>query len=222
MTNESLVFLTVRGTALAKSPEAACRLHNETAGSPAGVEAARALGDLSHKVYVPVPNMGAQPDELLFLDVWTSAEGLGQFFSDPQVQQMAAKLFSARDGAVWMPAQGAFGFHLPSPMSKPERYLGVIRGAVASPESAIETFRTTLAPKLPSARRRGQLSHQLYVGLPMPGRPSEPEIIGIDEWCDAAGMGEHYGEIGPIYGVFKGKPQSSVWRPAQGGVWSEW
>jgi RNA polymerase sigma-70 factor (ECF subfamily) len=71
-TNESLVFLTVRGKLVPKTLEAACTVHNQTAGSPDGIAAARALGDLSQKVYAPVVGLGAGPDELLFFD-WRDA-----------------------------------------------------------------------------------------------------------------------------------------------------
>lgn len=153
--NESLVFLTVRGTLVPKTPETACKLHNETAGSPDGIAAARALGDLSHKVYAPVPGLGARDDELLFFDWWKSAEGIGTFFSDPRVHGMASKLFTQREGVVWMPARGAFGFDLPAPAAKGDRFVGVVRGPVASPEAAIDVFRGVLSGKLSDARRRG-------------------------------------------------------------------
>lgn len=220
--NASLVLLTVRGTLVPSTLEAACALHNQTAGSAEGIAAARALGDLSHKVYAPVPSLGAQAGELMFLDFWKTAEGIGNFFGNPQVQGMAAKLFSARDAAVWMPARGAFGFDLPAPAAKGDRYLGVVRGAVASAEAAIEVFANVLAPKISDARRRGQLSHQLFVKLGMPGDASGLEIIGLDLWCDAAGMQEHYGELKGYDKAFSGAPQTSVWQAAGSGVWSEW
>src|SRR5579859_2516761 len=96
--NDSLVFLTVRGTLVPSTLEAACKLHNETARSAAAITAARAAGDLSHKVYAPVPGLGAKDGELLFVDWWRSAEGLGAFFSDGRVQAQAGELFSAREG----------------------------------------------------------------------------------------------------------------------------
>jgi hypothetical protein len=220
--NASLVFLTVRGTLVPKGADAACKLHNETAGSPQGIAGARALGDLSHKVYSPVPGLGAKDGELLFLDWWKSAEGIGQFFSDAHVQGMASKLFSERDGVVWMPARGAFGFDLPAPAARGERYLGIVRGPVSTPEHAIDVFRKVLEGKLSDARRRGQLSHQLFVKLPMPGAPAQPEILGVDLWCDPAGMREHYGDISGFEKAFTSAPLSSVWQQAVGGVWSEW
>jgi hypothetical protein len=220
--NESLVFLTVRGTLVPKTLDAACSLHNETAGSAEGIAAARALGDLSHKVYAPVPGLGANVGELLFLDWWKTADGIGTFFSDPRVQGMASKLFTQRQGVIWMPARGAFGFDLAAPMAKGERFLGVVRGVVPSPEHAIEVLRNVLAPKLSDSRRRGQLSHQLFVKIPMPGEPATPELLGVDLWCDAGGMKEHYGDIAGYEKAFVGAPQASVWQQPGGGVWSEW
>jgi hypothetical protein len=221
-TNESLVFLTVRGSAIPKTVEAACKLHNETAGSPDGIAAARALGDLSHKVYTPVPGLGAQDGELLFLDWWKSPEGIGKFFSDPRVGEMASHLFAQRDGVVWMPARGAFGFDLPAPSSKAGRFLGVVRGSVENPAQAIEVFRKVLEPKLSDARRRGQLSHELFVKMPMPGDSGKPEVLGVDLWCDPAGMKEHYGDIAGYAKAFDEAPRTSVWQQASAGVWSEW
>jgi hypothetical protein len=223
--NDSLVFLTVRGTLVPKTLEAACKVHNETAGSPDGIAAARALGDLSHKVYapVPVPGMpGAQEGELLFFDWWKTAEGIGTFFSDPRVHGMASKLFTQREGVVWMPARGAFGFDLPAPTSRGDRFVGIVRGAVPSPEHAVEVFRGVLSSKLPEARKHGQLSHQLFVKIPMPGEPAAHEVLGVDLWCDADGMKQHYGELRGYEKAFNAAPQASVWAQATGGVWSEW
>jgi|SoiMethySBSTD1v2_1073268.scaffolds.fasta_scaffold02444_11 hypothetical protein len=223
MTSESLVLLSVRGTLVPTSLEAACRLHNETAGSAPGIAAARELGDLSHKVYSPVTGApGAEPGELLFLDVWASAEGIGRFFSNKAVLEQGTKLFSKRDATIWAPAPGSFGFDLPAPRGKDERYLGVVRGPVASKEQAIGAFRATLAPKLADARRRGQLSHMIFFKLPMPGDSSPPELFGLDVWCDGPGMQEHYREISGLDRAFSGAPQMSVWEQAAGGSWSEW
>jgi hypothetical protein len=218
-----LVLLTVRGTLVPPSAEAACKLHNETAGSPQGIAAARSFGDLSHKVYTPVAGAsGAEAGELLFLDLWASAEGIGKFFSDPRVGEQAGKLFAKREGAVWMPARGAFGFDLPAPRGKDERYLGVVRGLVTSPDAAIEAFRAALAPKVGDARRRGQLSHAIFFRIPMPHESTAPEVFGLDVWCDAAGMQEHYRELSGLDRAFAAKPQTSVWEQARGGEWSEW
>jgi hypothetical protein len=221
--NDSLVFLTVRGTLVPKTLEAACSVHNETAGSPDGIAAARSLGDLSHKVYAPVTGApGAKEGELLFFDWWKTAEGIGTFFADPRVHGMASKLFSQREGTVWMPARGAFGFDLPAPAHRTERYVGMVRGSVASPDQAIGVFRDVLGGKLSDARRRGQLSHQLFVKVPMPGAAPGHEVLGVDLWSDAEGMQQHYAELTGYERAFSAAPQTSVWQQAPGGTWSEW
>jgi len=95
---EQIYLLTIRGTLAPPSLEAARQVHNQTAGAPEGVAAAKSLGDLSHMVYVPVNKELA---ELFIMDLWTSPSGLNQFFSDPQVQQGAAMIFTQRDPVVW-------------------------------------------------------------------------------------------------------------------------
>lgn len=218
MNIESPVLLTVRGALNPKSLEAARTLHNETAGSQQGIAAARALGDLSHKVYAPVVKAGGTEEgELLFIDYWTNPQGIGQFFSNAHVQEQGNKLFAKRDPVVWMPAKGAFSFNLPAAQGRNDRWLGVVRGVVRSPEAAIETFRAVLASKLPDARRRGQLSHEIFFRID----GKEPEMIGLDVWCDAEGMQEHYRDLKGYEGAFAAKPTTSVWEQASGG-WSEW
>lgn len=220
-TNDSPVLLTVRGTTQTKTIDQARSLHNETAGSQQGIAAARALGDLSHKVYAPVTKAGGSEEgELLFIDFWMNPQGIGQFFSNAHVQEQGSKLFAKRDPVVWMSARGAFSFDLPAAQGRSDRFLGVVRGVVKSPEEAIAAFRDGLASKLPDARRRGQLSHQIYFRIPMPGESLPPEMIGIDVWCDAEGMQEHYKELPNLGGAFAGKPAMSVWTQAPG--FSEW
>lgn len=221
--SSSSVLLTVRGTLNASKPEDARELHNQTAGSDEGVMAARSLGDLSHSVFTPVAGMpGAEEDELLFLDVWKNAEGIGNFFSDEQVQMGAQALFSSRDATMWMPAEGAFGFELPAPMHMTGRFLGVARGPIADPKTAIDVFRGTLEPTLSDARKAGQLSHQLYIKLPMPGDDGPAEAIGLDMWADPSGMGEYYQSLTGFEKAYTGEPQTSVWQQAVGGTWTEW
>src|SRR2546423_10980371 len=103
MTIDLPVTLTVRGTTVL-SGDAMRIKHNDTAGSPQGVAAARSLGDLSHKVYVPLGG-DARPDELQFLDVWIDAAGIQKFFSHPDVAAQGAQLFKHKDPTVWMPAR---------------------------------------------------------------------------------------------------------------------
>ncbi len=140
-------LLTVRGTVIPTEIDAARNLHNQTAGSPEGVAGARALGDLSHKVYTALPGApGAAENEVLFIDVWKNAEGIGTFFSDAQVQHGAAMLFSEREAVIWMPAEGAFGFELPAPMHLTGHFLGIARGPIDDPQHTIKIFRESHEP----------------------------------------------------------------------------
>ncbi|HEY2749356.1 MAG TPA: hypothetical protein VGL86_32280 [Polyangia bacterium] len=221
------VILTVRGTLVPKTLEAARVLHNETAGSPPGIAAARALGDLSHKVYAPSlrsQQSGAKAGELLFHDVWDDVAGIMQFFGNAHVHEQAGKLFSARDATVWMPARGSFSYSLPVPAHKTERCLGMIRGPIASPEKAIEIFAKADAKAQREARRRGIISHELFIKLNAPGDDSPLELLGLDLWSDFAGMSEHYAnpeEMKALGAAFSGAPTAAVWEQAPG-QWSEW
>jgi hypothetical protein len=222
---EHPVLLTVRGITHTKSIDEARALHNATAGSPEGIEAARSLSDLSHTVYVPAEGAGglsnAKPGELLFIDQWADPKGLERFFSNKDVQASGSKLFSSRDGSVWMRARGSFDFHVAATANKPARYVGMIRAVVKSPEDAIAAFARLVSKKIGSARRRGQLSHSLFVKL---GAPSDPvEVLGLDFWPTLEGLKEHYadpGEMSEIGATFAGAPSASVWEQASG--FSEW
>jgi hypothetical protein len=220
------VFLTVRGTYIPKNLESCRVLHNDTAGSPAGIAAARSLGDLSHKVFGPLagPTSSAKEGEVLFCDWWQDAKGLMDFFMNENVQMQGTKLFTARTPTVWMPAKGSFSYSLPAAAGRNERYLGMIRGPVASPEKAIEIFAKADAPAQRAARARGLLSHELFIKLNPPGDTSPLELLGVDVWSDAKGMAEHYsqpGEMKALEGAFSGAPDVSVWQQAAGS-WSEW
>ena len=220
------VFLTVRGQYLSESLEACRTIHNDTAGSPAGIAAARALGDLSHKVYAPVPtpNTSAKPGEVLFLDWWQDPKGLMEFFANENVQMQGQKLFTSRDASVWMPARGSFSYSLPAPAGRNERYVGMIRGPIASPDAAIEIFREADMASQRTARARGLLSHEVFIRLHPPGQDGPLELLGVDVWHDAQGMAEHYADPSEMQGIsaaFTGAPDPSVWAQAPG-QWSEW
>jgi hypothetical protein len=221
------VLLTVRGTLVPPNLDAARSLHNDTAGSERGIAAARALGDLSHKVYAPClragPLSSAREGELLFIDFWENPKGIMDFFSNSNVQEQAGKLFSARDATLWMPAQGAFSLRLQAPAGKNERYLGLLRAPIASPDKAIEALGTLMAASRRDARQRGQIAHELFVKMAPPGDSSPLELIGLDLWASFEGMQEHYGSLkmDALAKVFTGAPQATVWEQAPGN-WSEW
>ena len=225
---QSAVLLTVRGTYIPESLEAMRVLHNQTAGSEQGIAAVRSLGDLTHNVYAPssaTKQSGTKAGELLFVDWWDSPKGIMDFFSNPQVQQQAAKLFSDRDATLWMPASGSSSYRLPAPKAKAERFLGMIRGVIPSPEVAIGVFADVDVRAQRDARRRGLVSHELFIRMDAPGQSAPPpELLGIDIWSDFAGMTEHYADATHMSGLgaaFAGRPQTSVWEQA-GGHWSEW
>ncbi|MFO0749676.1 MAG: hypothetical protein U1F43_29000 [Myxococcota bacterium] len=227
MSTDTHVLLTVRGTLAPQSLEAARALHNDTAGSPAGIAAAREHGDLSHKVYAPCARWsraGDQAGQLLFIDAWVEPEGIGRFFGNAHVRQQAAGMFSERDATVWMPARGAFAWTLQAPRGRDERYVGMIRAPIAAPEQAIATFAAVDRAIQRDARRRGLIAHELYIKLPMPGASGPMEILGLDLWHDFDGMSEQYADrskMEALGAAFAGAPQASVWEQATGN-WSEW
>jgi hypothetical protein len=202
-------------------------LHNQTAGSPQGIASARGLGDLSHLVYAPLlasQQSTAKAGELLFLDVWVDPKGIMDFFSNEQVQQLSGKLFSSRDATVWMPAAGSFSYHLQAPRSKPGRFVGMIRGPIESPDRAIATFRDVDINAQRDARRRGLISHEIFIKLTPPGSSGPLELLGLDVWCDRDGMTEHYNDpthMKALGGAFSGPPTPTAWEAAAGD-WSEW
>src|SRR5258708_26960187 len=105
-----MVLFTNRGMVRASTTEEARQTHNATAGDPAGVTTAQALGDLSHLVYAPAENWIG---ELMFIDQWVSAEGIQRFFADAHVQEGGAALFPSYDPFVWLPAAGFPAAHTP-------------------------------------------------------------------------------------------------------------
>lgn len=225
MSQAGPVFLTVRGKHRARDLEGARKLHNEIAGTPQSIAAARALSDLTHNVFVPLEDAPTSPpsNELLFLDVWEDPKGIMDFFASKDVQKGGEALFSSRDATVWMPARGAFGFDLPAPSRRADRLIGMVRGPIGSPEKAIEVFRKETQKRVHEARKLGQMSHQLYVKIAPPGDRGPLELLGIDVWFDAKGMGEHYQalDMGALAPAFTGAPDATVWTAAPG-EWAEW
>ena len=75
-------LLTVLGKVKPTSVEATRELHNQTAGHPEGVAAAKSMGDMSHMTYMPLDAATNFKGDLLFLDIWNNLEGMQQFFGD--------------------------------------------------------------------------------------------------------------------------------------------
>jgi hypothetical protein len=190
-------LLAIRGTLVPTDEESTRKIHNETAGAEAGVAAARSLGDLSHKAFVPAKGVpGTRANELLILDVWNNIEGLNTFFANPQVQQGGSLIFASRDPVVFAPATDLLSFDLPVPMPREARYVGTVRGTVRSREQARAVHNPSSAKSINAARKRGLVSHHMYYRLGQPGQPESLELFGVDFWCDLRGMGEHYGAEG--------------------------
>jgi hypothetical protein len=186
----TLYLLTVQGTIIG-SREQARVTHNQTAGNPESVAAARALSDVSHIVYVPV---NGHEDQLFFMDQWTDLAGLAQFFSNPQVEHSAGMLFSSREPTVWAPADGFSTYHMPTPSGRNERYIGLVRGEVHSADQAREVYNRLAAETLGRARTAGHLSHEMYFKAIAPGEPASLELLGVDVWNDLEQMGKFYGD----------------------------
>ena len=219
--HEQIYLLTIRGTLAPPSLEAARQVHNQTAGAPEGVAAAKSLGDLSHMVYVPVNKELA---ELFIMDIWTSPSGLNQFFSDPQVQQGGAMIFTQRDPVVWEAAEGFFTYHIPVPTGQNDRFFGLIRGPVASREQARTIMNQVTSQGIHKARAAGHFSHDVYFRLAQPGMPESLALFAIDGWSDLEDMNRYYDD--PDFGhalgsLFTAQPATLLLKhPA--GEWVEW
>jgi len=204
--------------------EAARAIHNETAGAPANVAAAKSLGDLSHMVYGPLGQTGEAAGEFLIMDIWNNLEGLNQFFANPQVQEQAERIFSQRDPVVWAPAEGFYSYHFPAPYGQNERFVGVVRGTVRSRAEMLAAHNALVGKQVNKARAAGNLSHEAYFRLSPPGSPESLEFFAVDVWQNAAGMGEYYQDpafMSNYQNWFAGAPTTGVWVHPQGD-WVEW
>ncbi len=225
-TNHSMAtyLLSIRGTLAPKTLENARTIHNETAGAPPNVAAARSLGDLSHMVYVPANHNGTDSSEFLILDVWNNIDGLNQFFANKQVQEQAGQIFSQRDPVVWTPAEGFYNYHIPVPYGKNERIVAVVRGKVSSIDEARTVHNEIVGNNVNAARMAGDVSHEAYVRLAAPGSPEALEFFAVDVWMDASGMNKYYDNpefMSSFQKLFAAQPTTSTWvHPT--GDWVEW
>src|SRR5262249_6876802 len=157
--------------------------------------------------------------ELLILDVWNSVDGLNQFFSNHDVQEGGAQIFTERDPVVWMPARGAFTYHLMVPKGKNDRFVGVVRGPVRSHDDAMAAHQRSAAGAVNQARAAGNLSHDVYFRLAQPGTPESLELLAVDVWMDPAGMAATYANpaYAEVFGqIFSAMPVSSTWQEPAG------
>jgi hypothetical protein len=216
------IFLfTNSGTLRPTSAEEARITHNATAGNPQGVAAAQALGDLSHLVYVP---MGEWSGEIIFMDQWTSAEGIQRFFADPQVQAGGAQMFTAYDPVIWRQAEGFLNYTIKTPQGQQEHLVGMIRGKVTSLETAQQAMNQVWSTRINEARKLGLSGHEVFIRLAQPGAPEALEVLGVDTWFKHDGIHQLYDDpsfLEAFDGVFSAEPKTWVLhRPA--GAWIEW
>jgi len=228
MNDLTLYLLTIRGTLLPATLEAARKVHNQTAGNPDGVAAAKSLGDVSHMVYVPMEHDGHEKikgaGEFLIMDLWHSVDGLNTFFSDHQVQEGGNMIFSQRDPVVWAPAEGFTSFHIPAPFGQNDRIVTVARGTVNSMAEAKQLHNAVMAKTVRKARKLGMLSHEAYFRMAAPNSPEALEYFQVDVWMSGKGMGDYYGDEEFLAGFnhfFTAEASDSVWVHPKGD-WVEW
>jgi len=220
----TLFLLSIRGELAAPNLEGARKTHNATAGAPANIKVAQALGDLSHKVHVPLHADGKGAGEFLILDVWNNLDGLNQFFANPTVQEQAGEIFSRRDPVVWIPAEGFVSYHLPAPFGANDRVVSVARGPLPGLDKAMKIHNSGSAGMINSARQAGNLSHEAWLRMAPPGAAQPPELIAIDVWVDHDRMSEYYDRpefMQTLDGLFTTEPDFSVWTHPKGD-WVEW
>lgn len=222
---DDIFLLTIRGALKPTTWEDSRTTHNMTAGNPDGVAAARALGDLSHNVYVPIGDTDGDATELLIMDLWNSHEGFDKFFSDAEVQAGGGMIFDGQPQRdLWRKAADFAAYNLPVPAGREPCCVGLVRGLAKSREAALAGFNQMANDTINAARLEGMISHEIYMALPQPGKPPSMEILGVDVWMDAEGMGRFYSNpdhMAPLSDVFAGTPATSAWtRPA--GEWIVW
>jgi hypothetical protein len=223
------------------------KMHNEfvDGGPQPGREIARALGDLSHNVYTPAQGVDGAPaassNELLFVDYWADPQAMETFFAHPAALDASDGLFTSREEAEWACAPDGFSFYVPAPHSAPPRYLGVIRASVQSADAASASIGSLVAEGLGTARRRGQLSHTLFIRnadtvaqrpaantrrehqetLPQLGGPVE--VLALQWWSTLDGLVEHYRDeaaVGEFQHALNGPADVAAWQQAPS--FSEW
>ena len=228
MSDLSVFLLTIRGTLSPATLEAARKVHNQTAGNPEGVAAAKSLGDVSHMVYVPAMHNGHDKakgaGEFLIMDLWTSIEGLNTFFADKHVQEGGNMIFTERDPVVWTAAPGFTSYQIPAPLGMNDRFITTARATVNSVEQARKLHNAAVAKTIRKARAAGNLSHDSYFRLANPGSPESLEWLGVDVWMRPDEMMSLYEDEEFLEGfnhMFTAETDTAVWTHPKGD-WTEW
>jgi hypothetical protein len=239
-----LLLHTTRGPMEPSTLDGARALHNAFVGEgpQPGIEIARSLGDVSHQVYRAADGASgvsdAEAGELLFVDFWTAAEGMEAFFANPFAGEAGDRLYSARAESEWHPAPGAVSLQFPAATGAPARFVVLVRAPVHSAGAAVASLDKAVVAGLGAARRRGQLSHQVFVRDPaeLGARPASNarhgaapratpsvEVLAMSTWPTLDGLLEHHRDPATAAGLEQavaGPVAISVWEQAGGFV--EW
>jgi hypothetical protein len=239
-----LLLHTTRGPMEPPTLDEARTLHNAFVGEgpQPGIEIARSLGDVSHEVYRAADGAAgvsdAEAGELLFLDLWTAPEGMEAFFADPFAGEAGDRLYSARVESEWRPAPGAVSLQFPAAAGAPARFVVLVRAPVHSAGAAVAALDKAVVAGLGAARRRGQLSHQVFVHDPAsvgarpasnarhgsgPAAAPPVEVLAMSTWPTLDGLLEHHHDPAVTAGLEQaaaGPVAVSVWEQAGGFV--EW
>lgn len=235
-----------RGVLALTLPDARARHNAFTGEGPQpGREIARSLGDLSHNIYTPAEGvegaLAAPVGELLFVDYWSDPDGMEDFFADAIAQQAGDTLFSSREEAEWAFARNGFTFCVPAPYGLPAGYLAMMRAPVCSGDETGAALGKVVSAALSTARRRGQISHTLFVrdadlatrrssanarragGQAVAEFAAPVEILALDWWSTLDGLQEHYGDpttMDALQQSLDGPVETTVWQ--QGAGFTEW
>jgi hypothetical protein len=240
------VLHTTRGTLNPETLEDARQLHNAfvAQGPQPGIEITRSLGDLSHNLYTPARGAGelsdAKPGELLFIDYWAEPDGMETFFAHPAAQEAGDQLYASREESEWKTTPAA-GFQFPARAGAPARFIAMMQAPIRSADDTIGALERLVSANLGAARRRGQLSHHLFVRhtAEITARPASnthrsngeniaaptaaAEILVVDSWPALTGLTEHYNDTTVMDGLrdaVAAPLAMSVWEQASG--FAEW
>ena len=124
---------------------------------------------------------------------------------------------------TWNSPTGFGSYSLSVPSGRSIGAIGLMRAPVSSFDAAAPAFAADSAAKINASRQFGQIGHQLWVPVPMPGSAPAAEVLGVDLWLDRGDMDSWYAsasydDLGP---AFTGAPVTSVWTSA-GKDWIEW
>jgi hypothetical protein len=175
------------------------------------------------------------------LDYWAAASGMEMFFSDPIALGAGDQLFSSREESECAVAPNGFGFSVPARYGAPPRFVAITRAAIRSTDEAVPAMGKLISAGLPAARRRGQISHGLFIrdagianrrpaantrrarGNALAQSGTQAEVLALDWWSTVNGLAEHYRDAtvtGGLPDALIGPAETAVWQQEAG--FSEW